>query len=71
MTKTKDELAAARVPKGTLARLSAIADRLSGDPRVAATGRVTVSAALRYVLIRGLEMLEAEFAAQPRRKRTA
>ena len=57
---TRDELAAARVPKGTLARLRAIAKWLSSDPRVASTGRVTLSAAVRYALIRGIEALEAE-----------
>ena len=57
-----------RLQPALLARAEALVPLLADDTRLAGLGTVTRSTVLRVALARGLDALEAEYGAAPRRK---
>lgn len=50
-----------RLPKDVLKRAESLTRRVSKDSSVAALGKVTRSTVLKLAVMRGLEVLEAEY----------
>ncbi len=52
-----------KLPKSLLARADALKAKVAGNPEFQAIGRITRNAILRLAMVRGLEVLEEEYAA--------
>jgi predicted DNA-binding protein len=63
-----EEQIAIRLPSDALKRAEALAEKLAKTPALAAV-RVSRSAVLRMAILRGLDELETEAGARPRRQR--
>ena len=63
------DLVPIRLPTGVVERADGLIDAMAADPKLAALGTVTKAVVLRVALVRGLELLEAEYGApSPARK---